>query len=224
MQYCPNCKVQIRGIKARCPLCQRELPDAGTSLVHDDDPFVHLPSPKVSFMGMMHIVAFFCVSAEILFGAAEVITGFRNGWIAAAMLGVAVGWIDFRIAAYYRNNPIRMVTTQTYIVMAVCLAAAALTHSGNWAVSWVVPGLFCMLAFLTFALAKGQKMQLQEYILYPAFDMLMCLLQSIPIALGRNPVIAPAVISIALMLILISSLVIFRGRMLREAAEKYLHM
>ena len=27
MQYCPNCMIQIRGRKARCPLCQRELMD-----------------------------------------------------------------------------------------------------------------------------------------------------------------------------------------------------
>ena len=52
----------------------------------------------------------------------------------------------------------------------------------------------------------------------------MSLLQIIPAASGYNTNVVPAVICIALMLILVSSLIIFRGRMLREAAEKYLHM
>ena len=72
--------------------------------------------------------------------------------------------------------------------------------------------------------AKAQGMELHEYILYPAFDVLMSLLQIIPITLGTNPIVAPAVICIAFMLILVNSLIIFRGRMLREAAEKYLHL
>ena len=287
MQYCPNCKVQIRGIKARCPLCQRELlpaayrsqpvetkkdvpkdvskPDlcsktrcgeanrhgsacksaipaqktagieeeerepgreaeASAPVLVDDDPFVHLPAPKVSFMLMVRVVAFCCVSLEILFGAAQVITGFKNGWILAVMLIVLLAWGDFMVAAYYRNNLIRMLTMEAYFIMAACLLIAAWTGSGSWAVSWAVPGLFFLLVLVTFAAARGQKMQLQEFILYPAFDLLMCLLQIIPIALGHNPLIAPAVISIALMLILVSSLVIFRGRMLREAAAKYMHM
>ena len=54
--------------------------------------------------------------------------------------------------------------------------------------------------------------------------LVLSLLQIIPIALGTNPIVAPAVICIAFMLILVNSLIIFRGRMLREAAEKYLHL
>ena len=67
-------------------------------------------------------------------------------------------------------------------------------------------------------------MELHEFILYPVFNVLMSLLQIIPIALGTNPIIAPAVICMAIMLILGSSLVVFRGRVLREAVEKYLHL
>ena len=33
MQYCPNCMIQIRGKKARCPLCQRELLNPEPGLV-----------------------------------------------------------------------------------------------------------------------------------------------------------------------------------------------
>ena len=108
--------------------------------------------------------------------------------------------------------------------MAACLIIANISKTGSWAVTWVVPLMFCLLIAVTFAAAKAQEMDLHEYILYPAFDVLMSLLQIIPIAHGTNPMSAPAVLCIALMLILVSGLIIFRGRMLREAAEKYLHI
>jgi hypothetical protein len=189
----------------------------------DDDPFVRLPSPKVSFMLKVRMVTFVCISLEILLGAAQIITG-GSGWFLAAMLFVLLAWVDFRIAVYYRSNMIRMLTIQGYIIMAACLIIARISKTGSWAVTWVVPFMFFLLVVVTFAAAKAQGMELHEYILYPAFDVLMSLLQIIPIALGTNPIVAPAVICIAFMLILVNSLIIFRGRMLREAAEKYLHL
>ena len=332
MQYCPNCMIQIRGKKARCPLCQRELlnpepclvsqtgekpenfptmagseeetpwtaltaaggeeetpwtalaaaggeeatpwtalaaaggeeavpetaveaargegiaPETGYEAArgeeaapeiisataggsgekpqaasYDDDPFIRLPSPKVSFKLMIRMVTFVCISLEILLGAAQIISG-GSGWFLAAMIFVLLAWADFRIAVYYRSNLIRMLTIQGYIIMAACLIIANISKTGSWAVTWVVPLMFCLLIAVTFAAAKAQEMDLHEYILYPAFDVLMSLLQIIPIAHGTNPMPAPAVLCIALMLILVSGLIIFRGRMLREAAEKYLHI
>ena len=190
---------------------------------YDDDPFIRLPSPKVSFKLMIRMVTFVCISLEILLGAAQIISG-GSGWFLAAMIFVLLAWADFRIAVYYRSNLIRMLTIQGYIIMAACLIIANISKTGSWAVTWVVPLMFCLLIAVTFAAAKAQEMDLHEYILYPAFDVLMSLLQIIPIAHGTNPMPAPAVLCIALMLILVSGLIIFRGRMLREAAEKYLHI
>ena len=228
MQYCPNCRVRIRGRKARCPLCQRELTELernGPEMPAEEefDPFVRLPGRRVSFLMLVRIVTFVCVSLEILLGAAEILSGGNRGWIIAVMLGVLLGWIDFRIAVYYHSNLLRMLTTQGYLIMALCLAIAHWT-GGSWAISWVVPGMFLLLIAVTFTAAAAQRMELHEFILYPAFDVLMSLLQIVPIVLGKNPLIGPAVLCIAGMLILVSSLIIFRGRMLQEAALKYLHL
>ena len=226
MQYCPNCKVRIRGNKAHCPLCEREVVNidvnddvdtggdrdaADTEMAMEDDPFVRLPSPRVSFMLMVRTVTFVCVTLEILLGAAQIISG-SSGWLLAIMLFILLGWIDFQAALYYRNNLIRMLTTQAYIIMGICLLIAAYTRTGSWAVSWVVPIMFGILIIVTFGAAKLQGMELHEYILYPVFDVLMSMLQIIPVALGRNPVRAPAVLCISMMLILARSFLIFRNR------------
>ena len=36
MQYCPNCKVKIRGNKAHCPLCERELVNIAVNVEADE--------------------------------------------------------------------------------------------------------------------------------------------------------------------------------------------
>lgn len=239
MQYCPSCKVQIRGKKACCPLCQREVitfepeeksSEAGTRAKSAEidfafeDPFAEIPRPPVSFMLMVRCVTFACVSFEIILGAIQIITGFRHGWIVGLMVCVLIGWVDFQMAIYYRNNLIRMLNVECYVIMLVCLAVDVLTGVYGWSVAWVAPFLFVLNVIVTFAAAKLQEMELGEYVLYPAFNVLVSLLQIIPIAVGINRRPAAAVISIAIMLILVSGLIIFKGKLLREAAAKYLHI
>lgn len=240
MQYCPKCQMQIRGPKARCPLCQGELANpmiikgsgadsgdgrsAEQSAAAADDPFAQISRAPVSYMLMFQILTFICVSIIILMGAAQVISGFTLGWIYVAILGILAGWADIVLAVYYRSNILKMLTTQAYLLMAVSILIDYMTTRNGWSVSWFIPIMFILIVVITFAVALGQRMRLNESILYPAFDVLMSLLQIIPIVTGVNHQIAPAVICIALMLILVSSLVIFRGRMLRTAITKYLHI
>jgi hypothetical protein len=232
--------MQIRGPKARCPLCQGELVEpmiikgtgadsggmrtAEQSAAAADDPFARIRRAPVSYLLMFQILTFICVSIIILMGAAQVISGFTIGWIYVAVLGILAGWADIVLDVYYRSNILKMLTTQAYMLMALSILIDYMTTRNGWSVSWFIPIMFILIVVITFAVALGQRMQLNEYILYPAFDVLMSLLQIIPIVTGVNRHIAAAVICIALMLILVSSLVIFRGRMLRTAVTKYLHI
>ncbi len=229
MQYCTKCRVQIRGRKARCPLCQGELlealPPGGVDYAAlREDPFARISRSPVTSMLLFRIVTFLCVSALIFMGAIQVISGFRLWWVHVACLGVLAGWADVLIALYYRSNILKMLNTQAYLLMAVSIVIDRLTTRSGWSVSWFIPILFVLLVLITNAVAAGNGLHLYEFILYLALDVVMSLLQIIPIALGWNKVIAPAVICIALMLVLASSLIIFQGKMLRSAVSRYLHI
>lgn len=225
MQYCPKCRVRIRGHKERCPLCLGELTDTdGTADSGADDPFVRLPRPQVSSLFLIRLVSFVCILLMISFGTVYLVTGFIQGWALIVLTGILVGWVDFLVAVYYRNDIIRMQTVQTYIIMLLCILIDRMTGFLGWSLAWVTPGLFIFLILLTFLLADMQDMELQDYILYPVVDAAASLLQLIPIATGANRQSTPAVISMALMLVLASGIIIFRGRMLCRAAGKYLHL
>ena len=84
--------------------------------------------------------------------------------------------------------------------------------------------MFPAVVFFTFIAGYAMDMALEEFILSPLFEILLGMFQIVPILRGTNRFIAPAVISMAVLLILVSAIAIFRGRMLWNAAMKYLHM
>ena len=77
---------------------------------------------------------------------------------------------------------------------------------------------------LNAAFASGAKLRLEEYIIYLGVAMVLSMLQIIPVLSGVNPMILPAVLCMAIMLILGCGAVIFRFRDLRSAAEKLFNL
>ena len=221
MQYCPKCRIRIRGSKARCPLCQGQLRGTGAP---QEDPFKNIPRPRVSYALMTRIVTFLCVSAVICFGAAQIISGFRLGWTLIVIAGIVLGWADYMVAVYYRSNVLMLMAVQAVAAMGVVLLIDRLLVHNGFSVIWVLPMMFPAVVIFTFIAGYAMDMALEEFILYPLFEILLGMFQIVPILRGTNRFIAPAVISMAVLLILVSAIAIFRGRMLWNAAMKYLHM
>ena len=83
---------------------------------------------------------------------------------------------------------------------------------------------FLVLVLVTIGVGRGARLRLEEYIIYLAVAMLLSMLQIIPVLSHANPVILPAVISMALLLILGCAAVIFRFSDLLSAIEKLFNL
>lgn len=173
---------------------------------------------------MTRIVTFLCVSAVICFSAAQIISGFRLGWTLIVIAGIVLGWADYMVAVYYRSNVLMLMAVQAVAAMGVVLLIDRLLVHNGFSVIWVLPMMFPAVVIFTFIAGYAMDMALEEFILYPLFEILLGMFQIVPILRGTNRFIAPAVISMAVLLILVSAIAIFRGRMLWNAAMKYLHM
>ena len=167
---------------------------------------------------MTRIVTFLCVSAVICFSAAQIISGFRLGWTLIVIAGIVL------VAVYYRSNVLMLMAVQAVAAMGVVLLIDRLLVHNGFSVIWVLPMMFPAVVIFTFIAGYAMDMALEEFILYPLFEILLGMFQIVPILRGTNRFIAPAVISMAVLLILVSAIAIFRGRMLWNAAMKYLHM
>ena len=81
MQYCPKCRLNIRGEKAGCPLC-------GGRLAGDPEPggFPVLEKRRFSHMSVVKVATFCCLSMFIILMAAEILCDFKLAWVPFVVL------------------------------------------------------------------------------------------------------------------------------------------
>ena len=219
MQYCSKCRISIKGDKTECPLC-------GGRLTGDATPggFPVLEKNRFTHMTVVKVATFCCITFFIIVLALEILYNFELAWAPFAVFGALIGWGDLMVGIYYRNNLIKTLSVETYLAMAVCLLVDMLTGWHGWSLAYVLPIGFVLLVFVIIAVGRGAQLRLEEYIIYIFVAMLLSMLQIIPVLTRLNPVILPAVVCMALLLIAACAAVIFRFRDLRSAVQKLFNL
>ena len=219
MLYCSKCGISIRGNKRCCPLCQGEL--TGTP---SEAAFPTLKRARITSLSLVKLFTFLFIALEIVWSAVGFLANFTLAWVPFAMAGTLVAWLDAVLAVYFRNNVVKNITIQVYLVMIGGFVIDRFTGFHGWSVQWLIPCCFLGLVTTTIALGRGLPLRLEEYILYLAVDMVLSLLQTIFLVMGTNAFVWPAVISMAALLILGVAALLFRFRDLKNASEKLFHM
>ena len=216
MQYCPKCRVKIRGEKKMCPLCRGDL--QGES---EKGPFPVI-SPGISPISVAKLITF--IAAVIVVAMLCVYYFTRMGWALLVIPLCVVAWLDTFIALYYRYNLIRLVTVETYIGMLICFIVDKSLGFRGWSVKWAIPAAFTGLFIATFLMARFRGLRLEDCIIYLIFDVLMSLLQLIGVLNGANTFPMPAIISAAAMFLAGIGLFLFRFRDLKSASGKWFNV
>lgn len=219
MQYCPKCRIKMRGDKAECPLC-------GGRVTGDPEPggFPAQAQRRFSHMSLVKLATFFLLSFFIVLLALEILYDFKLPWVPFAVMGALIAWGDLMVGVYFRNNLIKTLAIETYLAMAVCLLIDTLTGWHGWSLAYVFPIGFVTLVFVTIGVGRAARLRLEEYIIYIFVTMGLSMLQIIPVMTHTNPFILPAVVSMALLLIAACAAVIFRFSDLLSAIEKLFNL
>ena len=219
MQYCPKCRISIRGNKTECPLCGGRVtgePEPGGFPILERNRFSHMSVVKV---GTFCLLAFFIIMMSL-----EILYDFKLAWVPFAVMGALIAWGDLMVGIYYRNNLIKTLFIETYLAMAVCILIDSLTGWHGWSLAYVLPIGFVLLVFVTIGVGRAASLRLEEYIIYIFVTILLSMLQIFPVLAHVNPVAFPAVACMALLLIEACAAVIFRFRDLRSAVEKMFNL
>ena len=222
MIYCPKCDIVIRGQKICCPLCRGKTAevskDKPVSEMADKEAFPVIER-KISSVTFIKIVTFLFLTLEICFGVVYKMTD-GAPWVGLVMLGIVVGWIDVLGAMYVRGNIIKLITVEAYVAIGVNIFVDYMTNLHGWSFAWVIPAILLGLLIVTIAIATVTGLRYNEYIQYLAYNTVVTLLQLIPIRMEINPLILPALISIAIYLILMAAVFVFRSRELKTALDR----
>ncbi|RKM56274.1 MULTISPECIES: DUF6320 domain-containing protein [unclassified Butyrivibrio] len=221
MQICPKCKINIRGKKECCPLCQGQL----KTVEGDNNPaFPTLKRKVMSHITFLKICTFLFATVEIVFATIDIMTGRQYSFFGPLMLGFLAGWVTILTTVYLRNNILKIITWEVIVAIVVDIYIDFKTGFHGWSVEWMVPMTLIGLAIVTIITAVSLKLRLDEYIYYIIFDFAMTLGQIYFIKKGYNKLPWPVGISIMCYLILIVGVVIFRFRDLKQASEKMFNM
>lgn len=215
MQYCPKCKISIRGHKACCPLCQGKLQGEP-----EGEPFPVLTKPKVSNFTFFRICTFVLVILVLSMGLIKYLIG-PQPWITILNLSAFLAWADLLVISWFRNNFMKTIVVQIYLVMLVTVILDAQTGMHGWSVSWVLPIAFLAIAAAATFIGHSSRLPLESYVMYLFWNVVLSFLQMIAIGIGKNPFPIPAVVSMFLLLILGAAVVIFRFKDLKSAAGKW---
>ena len=223
MNYCPKCEIIIRGKKSCCPLCQGRITDVPKDRTvwesASADAFPVLDR-KISSFTFIKIVTFLFLALEISFGLVRWMMREDAPWVGLVMAGIFVGWLDVLAAMYVRGNLIKLLTVEAYVAIAVSCFVDHMTGLHGWSYAWVAPFVLLGLGLLTILIATASGLRRSEYVQYFAINAGVSLLQLLPIKYEMNPVPLPALIIIALYLILLSGLMVFRYRDLKTSLAR----
>ncbi len=218
MQYCPKCKISIRGTKACCPLCQGKLQGEA-----EEGPFVVLPQPKVSGLSFFKLASFIVVCVLLLMAFLRFLLG-PTAPVAILTIVAIVAWADLVVMSWFRNNVMKTMVVQIYILMALIVISDFRTGGRGWSLAWVLPFAFLAMAGATVLVARSSRIPLETYVMYLFWNVLLSFLQIIGLAIHANPFPIPAVASILLLIVLGAAVVIFRFKDLQRAAGKWFNL
>ena len=222
MQYCSKCKIQIRGYKKVCPLCQGKLTG------DPELPIYPVLKKHVSRVSLLRIATFLMAALEIVMLSARFLVSREVDtdapWISLVMVVDFVVWLDIAMALMLRNNILKIVTFQAYALMAAVIGIDYYTGLHGWALIWVVPLLFLGLAIFTFSIGFATHAHLEDYLYYLVLSTVMAQLQWIPVLNGINTFTWPAVICMTAFLILAAAVIVFRFHDLKNASAKMWNM
>lgn len=220
MQHCPKCNVNIRGNKRCCPLCQGKVKGQP-----EDPAFKYMPEKRVSKTTFIRIAVFLFLATNVVMGSLQIIFRFQLHWPWIVTLASMFVLGDIFVAFYLRGNLLNLITFQSWIIM-LFIYFIDRHYSGymGYSVAWVIPFMLVAVVITTVVIGKIHGMHTVDYAILILADVIMALLQMIPVFDGNNPFPIPAVICTAALLIYFAYILVFRGRDLRTATEKYLNM
>ena len=82
MQYCPKCRISIRGDKTECPLC-------GGRVTGNAEPggFPVLDRRRFSHMSLVKVGTFCLLTFIIIMNSLEILYDFKLAWVPFAVMG-----------------------------------------------------------------------------------------------------------------------------------------
>lgn len=221
MLYCKKCKVSVAGQKKCCPLCQGELSGHGEP---GSDVFPTVPEDKITPSFLFRLLSFISVAAIVVCIAVNMMIPTGVWWSLYAGAGIFCAWLTGSVSIAKRNNFIKNITYQLFIISILEVLWDHFTGRLGWSLDYVIPCTCAATMIFMAVMIFTKRIRAEQYVIYILLDCLYGAVPAIFLATGILNVVYPSVVCVAISIISVTALFIFEGKTMKEEMAKKLHM
>jgi hypothetical protein len=216
MQNCGKCRITVRGYKSCCPLCGGPLQGEP-----EKPAFPVLEEKHVSRITLLKVTGFLLILFFAVMLVIQLIVGRMFSWMPLAVLIGGIALADVWAAGTLVRNVLKLITSQVCVGMLLCVIVDIYFGWRGWSVSYVLPVAALALTGLTFLISLVGRAELQDFVMYLVFDLVVTYVQLIFLLLKKNPHPTPAVLSMTIPTVVLLAIVIFFRKDFRSALSRY---
>jgi len=221
MQYCPHCKVKIKGQHTVCPLCAGILEGDGDP---KEEVFPFIPTIYQEFNLFIRVMILISIIVVVACFAINIIFTKESRWSLPVAAGVLCMWISLFFIIRKKNNIPKTILWQVGIISILSVIWDKSMGFAGWSIDYVIP-LICVLAMIVMAIGeKILKISVRDLLIYLLIDVIFGFVPIIFIIFGWLNVIFPSVICVAASIISLSVLILFEGDNMKNELKKKMHI
>lgn len=219
--YCRKCRVKIASPVSKCPLCQNDLDGDFHGW---DNCFPIIINKSKIYNSIIKIIAFILIAASVISAVINVVFPAGGFWSAFVIAGAITAGLTLYVALKKRNNILKNILWQTFLLSVIALAWDFCTGYRGWAIDYVLP-ISCGCAMIAMAvLAVVMKLHVNQCIIYFIIDSIFGVFPLILILCGVVNTVLPSFICIAISFVSLAVLLVFCGRTLKEEIVRRTHL
>jgi len=226
MLYCEKCKLNISGNFERCPLCEEDLTGEADKInTFPDVICTRKGNLALKILILCTVIALvICFAVNMIFGAAE-FTGAKPAyWLNFVIAGFMSFWLIAGVLIKNRKNPAKMLLCFSCTVSLLVILWDFLTGFSGWSTGFVLPFLYAFVIILTVILKFCLRLKAGDYLYYLTADILLGMIPLILFLFGVQKVVYPSAICTAISVIVLTVLVVFKGKILKQELIRRLHI
>lgn len=223
MLHCKKCKVDVAGDRKLCPLCQNELINRGEA-ENRPEVFPVVPTVFNQYHLLFRLLVFISISVVVLAVAVNLLIPDTGAWSVFVVGGIVCLWLSLALAIRKRRNIPKSMLYQVAFFSVICILWDWGTGWLGWSLDYVVPVL-CMAAMAAMGiLAKVLHWDVDNLIIYVCIDAIFGVAPIIFFLAGWLSVPYPSIICVALSVISLAALGVFRSASIWAELRRRLHM
>lgn len=220
MKYCDHCKVNIKGNRKSCPLCDNTISGNGNE---SEELFPFIPESYQYYL-IFRIMIFISICIIALSLSINSMFPVNLNWPMLVIFGLLCVWISLALVIRQRHNIPKSITWQVSIIVIFAISWDFYMGYEGWSIEFVLPIAYVVAMIVMYVTAKVMNLGIRDFIIYLLLDGLFGIIPAIFLFLGIVHIKYPSIICVTVSIISLSAVILFKGEDILEELKKRMHV